>query len=185
MGGFRLYIASSLDGFAAPSDGSVDWLTDYPAEDMGFPEFLAGIDTVLMGRRTFEQIASFVTHPDDWPYAGKRCCVLGSQPPVTPFALPGVEWRNQGFGSLADDFAAEGRGDTWIVGGPETLHRAFADDVVDRVELFIIPRMLGEGLPLFSWSAGSRVLTLKGTVAFSNGVVLLDYSIRPPAAASA
>jgi dihydrofolate reductase len=185
MGSFRLYIASSLDGFAAPSDGSVEWLADYPADDMGFSGFLAGIDTVVMGRRTFEQIAGFVSDPADWPYTGKRCCVLGSVRPRVEFDFPGVEYRNQGFRALAKAFAREGRGDTWLVGGPETIHRAFADDVVDRLELFIIPRMLGEGLPLFSWSSGSRLLTLTSTVAFANGVVLLDYAIRPspPAAA--
>ncbi len=178
MSSFRLYIASSLDGFAAPSDGSADWLADYPAEDMGFPEFLAGIDTVLMGRRTYEQIRAF----PDWPYAGKRACVLSSEPMAD---LPGgAEWRGEDFAALDVAFQAEGRGDTWIVGGPETIHRAFAANVIGRLELFLIPRLLGEGLPLFSWSTGSRGLTLNGTVGFTNGVVLLDYGVAAEPAGS-
>jgi dihydrofolate reductase len=173
MSRFRLYIASSLDGYAAPSDGSVDWLADYPAEDMGFPAFFEEIDTIVMGRSTYQQIRAF----PEWPYAGRRVCVLSSGPIDD---LPeGAEWSDQTFAALAERFRAEARGDVWIVGGPETIHRAFVDDVIDRVELFLIPRLLGEGLLLFSWAAGDRRLTLSRSVAFSNGVVLLDYALQP------
>jgi dihydrofolate reductase len=150
MGQFRLYIASSLDGFAASSDGSMDWLADYPADELGFADFFDGIDTVIMGRVTYEQVRAF----PEWPYADKRTCVLSS---TTVDGLPnGVECLNVDFAALADRFRSEGRGDCWIVGGPETIHRAFAADIVDRLELYIIPRLLGEGLPLLSWSTGAR-----------------------------
>jgi dihydrofolate reductase len=171
MASFRLYIAASLDGYAAPSDGDADWLADYPAEAMGFPEFLAGIDTVVMGHRTYRQVRSF----DEWPYTGKRACVLSSERPAD--LPPEVEWYDLEFAALAERFTGQRRGDSWIVGGPETIHRAFAANVIERMELFVIPKLLGEGLPLFSWTAGSRSLTLTRSLAFSNGVVMLDYAV--------
>jgi dihydrofolate reductase len=173
---FRLYIASSLDGFAATSDGSVDWLSDYPADELGFADFFDGIDTVIMGRRTYSQVRGF----PEWPYAGKRVSVLSSTPLDD---LPdGAACENCDFGELAQRYRKEQRGDCWIVGGPETIHRAFAADVIDRFELYIIPRLLGEGLPLLSWSTGARTLTLTRSLAFTNGVVLLDYAVPKLAA---
>jgi dihydrofolate reductase len=171
MGQLRLYMAMSLDGFAALSDGNVDWLADYPATDLGFAEFLSGIDLLLMGRATYEQALGF----GEWPYPAKRTFVL------TSGELKGLPdrvevWRDT-LPALMDAVIAPAAGDCWLVGGPETIHRAFAADLIGRMELFVVPRLLGEGLPLFSWAAGPRSPVLNRSVAFPNGVVLSDYRI--------
>lgn len=67
----KLYIACSLDGYIAREDGSIDWLTKYeinPETDYGYSEFYASIGTVLMGRKTYEQVLGF----GDWPYEEKK-----------------------------------------------------------------------------------------------------------------
>lgn len=74
----KLYIATSLDGFIAREDGSIDWLTEYensPATDYGYSEFYASIGTVLMGRKTYEQVLGF----GDWPYGEKNVYVFTRQ----------------------------------------------------------------------------------------------------------
>ena len=74
----KLYIACSLDGFIARENGSIDWLTEYensPETDYGYSEFYASIGTVLMGRKTYEQVLGF----GDWPYGEKKTYVFTRQ----------------------------------------------------------------------------------------------------------
>ena len=62
-----VYIATSLDGFIATSDGGLDWLFEIPnpdQSDYGYSEFISGIDAIVMGRNTFEKVLTF----SDWPY---------------------------------------------------------------------------------------------------------------------
>lgn len=68
-----LFIASSLDGYIARTSGAVDWLfTVNDDQDYGYVDFLAGVDTILMGRRTYEQVLSF----GEFPYKGIQCFVF-------------------------------------------------------------------------------------------------------------
>jgi dihydrofolate reductase len=72
-----VFIATSLDGFISRSDGRIDWLDDANRlvpldEDCGFAEFLSGVDALVMGRNTFEQVLSF----PEWPYGSKPVVVL-------------------------------------------------------------------------------------------------------------
>jgi len=73
----RLYFATSLDGFIADRDGSVDWLEAHDPEQYGYPEFFAEIGALVMGRRTYEFVR---TMGDEWPYRGRRTYVLSSRP---------------------------------------------------------------------------------------------------------
>ena len=84
-----VFIATSLDGFIARPDGSIDWLNDANAvvpsgEDCGYNEFMKSVDVVVMGRNTFEQVLTF----DAWPYEDKRVVVLSSKPLTVPVRLP-------------------------------------------------------------------------------------------------
>jgi len=74
MTGIKLYIVTSLDGFIARENGSIDWLTEYensPETDYGYSEFYSS-GTVLMGRKTYEQVLGF----GDWPYKEKKSYVF-------------------------------------------------------------------------------------------------------------
>lgn len=82
----RAFIAMSLDGYIARTNGGLDWLqadsardhqgdvTHYPAEVWG--TFFPSIDTILMGRKTYETVARF----DEWPFADKNVIVLSARP---------------------------------------------------------------------------------------------------------
>jgi dihydrofolate reductase len=84
-----IFIATSLDGFIARRDGAIDWLTD-PAdvdasEDYGYKAFIDSVDTLVMGRKTYELALTF----KEWPYAGKKVVVLSSGSPNVPENLSG------------------------------------------------------------------------------------------------
>ncbi|NDD57716.1 MAG: hypothetical protein EBZ47_00470 [Chlamydiae bacterium] len=69
-----IYIASSIDGYIARTDGNLDWLHygHTGDEDYGFKKFASSIDAVVMGRNTYEVVAGF----DEWAYKDKRVIVL-------------------------------------------------------------------------------------------------------------
>ena len=143
----RLYLAISLDGFIASSDGGVAWLEKFPAEAFGFDEFLATIGTIVMGRAAYEQALGLVP----WAYAGKRTIVMTSTPLDAP--RPGVEaWRGE-VANLAASLKRSSGGDVWLFGGAKSLQAFLARGLVDRIELFVIPTLLGTGIRLFENSA--------------------------------
>ncbi len=75
MARVRFYVATSLDGFIADEEGSVDWLAPYDARLYGYENFLREVGALIMGRRTFELINAV---GEDWPYRGKPVFVLSS-----------------------------------------------------------------------------------------------------------
>ena len=80
-----LYIAMSLDGFIADRHGGVDWLYGNTPDDNGgsYESFAAGVDTVIMGRRTYDQITAELS-VGSWPYEGMDCYVLTHARPRPP-----------------------------------------------------------------------------------------------------
>jgi dihydrofolate reductase len=166
----RLYLAISLDGFIATSDGKVDWLDDYPAEQFGFDVFLATIETIIMGRTSYEQALSFGA----WPFAPKRTIVMTSRPLAA--TQPGVERRQGDVSVIATELRTESANDVWLFGGAN-LARQFLDrGLVDRVELFVIPVLLGSGIRLFETSGRRIPLQLDELKQHAKGVVQVAYS---------
>lgn len=165
-----VYIAASLDGFIATPDGGVDWLEPFHGQDFGYEAFAAGIATVVMGRLSFEQVQGFGT----WPYQGKQAYILAAQ---RPDVLPErAEHWSGGLGDLVRRLKA-GPGDVWIMGGGKTI-RGFMDlGAVDRIELFVMPLLLGDGIPLFQRSPQRASLKLEASKAFPSGVVQLSYGV--------
>jgi dihydrofolate reductase len=166
---FRIYIATSLDGFIATTDGSVAWLEPFQGDDFGYNAFFAEIGTVVLGRTTYEQVRGF----DEWPYTGKRGIVLSTQALDT---LPdGVEqWRSP-VDDLVSDLKTRRLGDVWIVGGAKTIGAFFDLEAVDTIELFVMPVLLGSGMPLFKRAHSTMPLRLKETKSYPSGVVKLVY----------
>ena len=167
----RIYIAVSLDGFIATVDGGVEWLERFQAFDFGYESFVAEIDAIVMGRTTYEQVRTF----GEWPYPGKSTIVMSSKqieglPDNTRVSTRDAE-------ELASGLRAAG-GDVWILGGARTI-RGFLDaGAIDRFEIFVMPVLLGDGLPLFGRSIVQAPLQLIDTHQYSNDVLKLTYRFR-------
>ncbi len=170
-----LYIATSLDGYLARKDGAIDWLppiTD--AEDYGFGAFFARIDTVLLGRKTYELSLTF----GGQPYEGRRCIVFTR----TPLAWrdPQAEFVSADVPDFVRALRAESGRDIWLVGGAEMVGAGLAGGVIDEIILTVVPVLLGDGLPLFPpQPGGDRRLRLRETRGFATGLAQLTYDVVP------
>lgn len=144
----KVYLATSLDGFVARSDGSLDWLPqpgEMPeGEDFGFGAFLAGVDLLAVGRRTFETVRGF----GEWPYGNLRTEVLTSRPLDIPAGLGQVSRAGGEPEELLARWAQEGVGAVYLDGG-ETVRRFLAKGLVDELTLTRVPVLLGTGRSLF------------------------------------
>ncbi|MGE5503436.1 MAG: dihydrofolate reductase family protein [Actinomycetota bacterium] len=170
MARVRLWVAASVDGFIADTAGGIGWLKPFEALDYGFDHFLSDISTLVMGRATYEQVRGL----GRWPYPGRRTVVVTSRSMDT--APDEVEpW----LGDIAE-LAAELKksdGDAWVMGGAKAI-RAFLDvGAIERIQMLMMPVLLGAGIPLFLPAATPLPLLLLHTRRFENGVVELDYAV--------
>jgi dihydrofolate reductase len=170
----RLYIAISLDGFIADKTGGVDWLRPYESEDVGFNAFLSEISTVVTGRRTYDQARGF----GQWPYAGKRVIVLTHRP-LESDRPAGVESYAGDIDALSAQLKRERDGDVWLLGGAMVAQEFLDRGLVDRIELYLIPVLLGDGVRLFTRLDRSRTLAFSDARSYSNGIVGLIYELGP------
>jgi dihydrofolate reductase len=136
----RLYVATSIDGFIADEQGSVDWLAPYPNDPVLFERFTRDIGTIVSGRTTYDQGRDL-----GWP-PGIPTIVVTSRP-LQP--APNVSAFGGPLPALIEDLRAAER-DVWVIGGGR-LMAAFLDaGAVDRMAIFVIPVALGRGTPLFA-----------------------------------
>lgn len=151
------YVASSLDGYIADADGSLDWLPELTDDcDLGYADFLRTIDALLMGRRTYEQARSL----DEWPHAGQFVRVWTRQPLEDPPA--GVAAVAGTSRQVLDGLDAEGFGRVWLVGGAELAEALRKEGLIAEWIISLIPRTLGAGTPLFGGEEeGLRVASVE------------------------
>lgn len=169
---FRVYIAASADGFIATKDGSVQWLTPFQELDYGYQSFIDEIDVIIMGRKTYEQVAGF----GPWPYAGREVFVLGSRPIEDPPADT-VLWDDGLDGLLRRLRRSSAEGDVWIVGGARTIAAFRQRDAIDAYDFFIMPVLLGDGIRLFDPVDAVSPLKFERAVTYRNGVLRLQYQV--------
>lgn len=165
-----LSLAISVDGFIADEDGGVDWLAAFDANDFGVAEFMASMDRIVMGRTTYDQARGF----GEWPYGGKPVYVLTSRP-LEGDVPPGVVAWLAGVPALIEHFDSAG-GTVWLMGGGVAAKEFFDAGRVDRLDLNIIPILLGRGIRIFLPREGHRQLALVEAKALAQGLVRLVYS---------
>lgn len=171
MARVRFYVATSVDGFIAGADGSVDWLAPYDARLYGYDKFLSEVGAVILGRRTYELFAI----GEDWPYRGKAVFVLSSR--SIGRAPPGVVVSPRGIQAALQHARETTQKDIWIVGGAVAMQSALEEGLVDMVEIFFVPVVLGKGLTLLNDLSGRPDLVLDGVESFPDGVVKLRYLV--------
>lgn len=170
------FIATSLDGYIARLDGSIDWLTDVQGmipegEDCGYLEFMASIDGLVMGRHTFERALAF----EEWPYGTLPVYVMSRAPLTIPLALAASVHSWQGTPeALVTRLSHEGFRHLYVDGG-QTIQGFLRSGLLDDITITVIPLLLGEGRPLFGPLPHDVELTLSGSRAFDFGFVQVTY----------
>lgn len=169
-----VYIATSLDGYIARKDGSIDWLfaVEDPADDdYGYGDFIKTVDAIVMGRGTFETALTFPT----WPYE-KKVFVLSTTLKRVPDNLTGkAEVLSASPKALLDELSRKGYSHLYIDGG-KTIQRFLNDDLIDDMIVTKIPVLLGDGIPLFGRLRRDIHFNHIETKVYSNGLVKSHYT---------
>lgn len=173
-----VFVATSLDGYIARPDGSIDWLDEANAvvpdgEDCGCGEFIGSVDVLVMGRNTFEAALAF----DDWPYEGTRVVVLSSRPLTIPARLPDtVSVSSEAPEALVDRLSADGARRLYVDGGI-TIQHFLAAGLIDDITITLIPVLIGDGRPLFGALAKDVKLAHVASRIFDFGFVQVKYCV--------
>jgi len=168
----RYNVAASLDGYIAGPNGEFDWIPEDPTVD--FAGIFKKIDTVLLGRRTYEAAMQMGGNP--W---GKKTRVYVFSRTLRPEDHPKVTVvADDAAGVVAALRAEPGDGEIWLFGGGDLFRGLLTAGQVDAVEVTVVPVMLGEGVPLLP--GGPRAtLSLVRTHTYPSGMVSLIYSAQP------
>lgn len=163
----------SADGFIARADGSVDWLDrPTPKGHYGMARFYASVDTVVMGRKTYDFAFQ---HGMKNGFSGKRNIIFSRR--CKPPKGAKVEFTNESPKRLAARLRKEKGKNIWMVGGAE-IAGAFLDaGELDEMIVHVIPVSIGAGIPLFGRKKRTLWMTLLKSKSFSDGAVQLHYRI--------
>ena len=173
------YVAVSVDGFIADKEGGVGWLDPYNSPELGYEAFLKHVGAVVIGRSTYEQMQTF----GQWPYEGRSGLIITSRPlPNLPSLVRSVTVAE--LPSALAKLRIESSRDVWIVGGGQTARECLSSGLVDELELYVIPTLLGAGIPLLSLGTASIPLRQLETHAFPSGITKLRYEVQWPGESS-
>ena len=173
-----VFIATSLDGFIARKNGSIDWLTQASStapkgEDCGYQAFMNTVDVLVMGRNSFEQVLSF----PEWPYGEKRVVVLSSRKLEIPTHIQKtVSSSSENPIQLVERLSAQGAKHVYIDGGV-TIQRFLHAGLIDEMTITLIPIVIGEGKPLFGPVLGDVALSLLSSRSYEFGFVQVKYAV--------
>ncbi len=172
----KLYIATSLDGFIAREDGSIDWLTEYennPEIDYGYSKFYSSIGTVLMGRKTYEQVLGF----RDWPYKEKKSYVFTRQKESLR-RESNVEFVSGDIREFVHQLKGSTEEDIWLVGGSQLIKAFLEEILIQDLIIFVVPKILGSGIPLFDHIGKEIRLRTLRVEKYENGLARMEYEVR-------
>jgi dihydrofolate reductase len=172
-----VFIATSLDGFIARSNGDVDWLSDgegaNSSQDYGYKEFFNSIDTLVMGRSTYETVLTF----GEWPYGEKKVVVLSRGNPSVPSNITDrVQIMSGTPSEVVRGLAASGTRHLYVDGGV-TIQGFLRARLIDEMTITRLPILIGEGIPLFGRLEGDVRLEHRGTRSFESGYVQSHYRV--------
>lgn len=170
-----VFVGASVDGFIARQDGALDWLP-VDGEAHGYDEFMATVDTLVIGRKTFEVVLGF----EGWPYGDKRVVVLSSQALDLATALArggSVEHMDGPPEEVVARLAVRGAQHLYVDGGV-TIQRFLRAGLVDRLVITRVPVLIGSGIPLFGELPADVRLRHVATRSYASGLVQSEYEVE-------
>ena len=169
-----LYISCSLDGYIAKPGDNLDFLSlvQKEGEDYGYKEFVTSVDTVILGRKTYDWVKS---SGFDFPHRDKACYVITSQ------NMPkdgNIIFYNGDLRSLIGDLKASQGKNIFCDGGSEIVNQLLKDKQLDEMILSIIPILVGDGVRLFKDIRPEQMVELQSAKHFDTGLVQLHYLMK-------
>jgi len=170
----KYFVACSLDGFIARSDGNVDWL--FMDQDYGMAAFFKSVDVAVMGRMTYDKMRELA--PQQASFPGMENYVFSTSTKerdgeVKFISMDVREWVTEMRGRPGKDI--------WLMGGGNLVRQFLVSKVVDEIVLTIHPRLLGTGIPLFPPPYPEIELELLRCEQYSTGLVQVFYSVKQEA----
>lgn len=166
-----VFVGVSVDGFLARLDGGLDFLPE-DAEPHGYDEFMASVDALVIGRKTFETVLGFGT----WPYGEKPVIVLGTRPLAPAPAGAIVEHMSGDPADIVAQCASRGLKHIYVDGGI-TIQRFLAAGLIQRLIVTRVPVLIGAGIPLFGALPRDIVLQHVATRQYPSGLVQSEYVV--------
>ncbi len=168
-----VFIGTSVDGFIARPNGDLDFLPEGGGEPHGYNEFIASVDAIVIGRKTFETVLAF----EAWPYGDKRVVVLSSRPLDLSAVHGGVVEQMAGPpAEIVSQLAARGIKHLYIDGGI-TIQRFLREGAIQRLIITRVPVLIGEGIPLFGSLTRDIRLRHLATRHYPSGLVQSEYQV--------
>ncbi len=168
-----VFVGTSVDGFIARANGDLDWLPAGGGEPHGYDEFMASVDAIVIGRKTFETVLAF----EAWPYGDKRVVILSSRP-VDLSAVRGgiVEQMSGPPDEIVSKLARSGAQHLYVDGGI-TVQRFLRAGLIDRLVITRVPVLIGDGIPLFGSLPHDVRLRHVATRSYPSGLVQTEYEV--------
>jgi dihydrofolate reductase len=184
------YCASSLDGYIAEQDDTLEWLMGYdgsyeggegaPPVEGGYDEFYEGIGAMVAGSATYEFVLDYMKKGHEWMYKGKPFWVLSSRDQPVPEG-EGVDVRvvEGKVTDLHDEMIeSAGERDFWVVGGGNVASQYADAGLLDEVHVTVVPVVLAKGKPLFDDRLAEPPMQLQGVFPRHSGMVELRYEVN-------
>ncbi len=168
-----LYIAMSLDGYIAKADDNIDFLSivEKDGEDYGYTNFVNSVDTVIMGRKTYDKILSLVP---EFPHKDKETYIITHNDKAS---LEKIKFYTGNLKELITTLKGKVAKDIFIDGGAEIVNELLKDNLIDEFYISIIPILLGNGISLFQNRIPEFKLQLISSKAYEKGLVQLHYKV--------
>ncbi len=168
-----VFIGTSVDGFIARPNGDLDFLPPGGGEPHGYDEFMASVDALVIGRKTFDTVLNFAA----WPYGDKRVVVLSSRPVDLSAARGGIVEQMAGApAEIVSRLAASGAHHLYVDGGV-TIQRFLRTGLVQRLIITRVPVLIGSGIPVFGALPRDIRLRHVATQHYPSGLVKTEYHV--------
>jgi dihydrofolate reductase len=171
-----VFVGISVDGFMARPNGDLDWLPAGGGEPHGYGEFMAGVDAIVLGRKSSEKVLTL----GPWVYGDKRVVILSTRP-VDLSAVKGgvVEQMSGSPAEIVARLAASGARHLYIDGGI-TIQNFLRAGLIQRLVITRVPVLIGEGIPLFGALPRDIGLRHIATRHYPSGLVQSEYEVVTP-----
>ena len=167
-----VFVGTSVDGFIARRDGSLDWLPPEGGEEHGYTAFLATVDAIVMGRGTFDTVLKF----DRWPFQKLVIVLTTHEGDAMVPAEARVEFMSGAPRDVVGRLAERGMTRLYIDGGV-TIQRFLDAGLIDRMTITRVPVIIGDGIPLFGPTRRDLRLEHLATRSYASGLVTSEYAV--------